>query len=473
VFDVYVRVSRLGDRTEEEATEISEAQVREWANRNDAEIDLVFEDTNVSGSTAVEERELEKAIKRVEAGESEGILTPYLDRFGRDLIHGALAYRRIKVAGGRLVCTQDGLDSDQAGNELVFNLRMSIAQEYLDRNRANFLANVNHAAARGVYLASRAPFGYRRRDQVEPTYKPDGTLVRDGTLVIHPLESELVKEAFRRRAEGANWGVLSRWLTEASGRRVTKSGARSLIQRRVYVGEMRVQTSQKGEPRVVTGVVPQLVSEADWQAAQGSETAFIPRSGVLSKQAQLSGLVYCATCGSRCKINGYGKPEARQALYLCTSSTCSRHGAMKAERLDTYAARLLGQAFEAGEPHVIEIRQGSNRYEALNAVERAQANLAEYRDDVEMQMELGRDAFLAGLRARKADVEAKRAIMRAIPRPSALDIDDSTWDTLLATGFKAVAKRYIKKVIISPANGRMKRSDIPARVQIIWHGQEG
>src|SRR5690348_11701669 len=128
-FDVYIRVSRLGERSEDEATEVYEAQCRLWAERNGIDVDEVAEDTDVSGTTAVEERGLERLIQRVERGASEGILTPYLDRFGRDLIHGALAYRRIRLAGGRLVCTQDGVDSDRPGDELTFNLRMAIAQE--------------------------------------------------------------------------------------------------------------------------------------------------------------------------------------------------------------------------------------------------------------------------------------------------------------------------------------------------------
>jgi hypothetical protein len=55
-------------------------------------IDEVAEETDVSGATAVAERKLERLIQRVEGGESEGIVNPYLDRFGRDLIEGALAY---------------------------------------------------------------------------------------------------------------------------------------------------------------------------------------------------------------------------------------------------------------------------------------------------------------------------------------------------------------------------------------------
>src|SRR5215212_8295477 len=104
MWDVYVRVSRLGERTEDEATEVYEAQCYEWATRNDFTVDEVVDDTDVSGSVAVARRGLERLVQKVEAGESEGIITPYLDRFGRDTIEGALAYRRIKLAEGRLVC---------------------------------------------------------------------------------------------------------------------------------------------------------------------------------------------------------------------------------------------------------------------------------------------------------------------------------------------------------------------------------
>jgi hypothetical protein len=77
-FDIYIRVSRLADRTEEEAIDIYEAQCRTWAARNGVEIDELVEDTDVSGTTAVEERKLDRLIQRIEKGESKGIgRTPF------------------------------------------------------------------------------------------------------------------------------------------------------------------------------------------------------------------------------------------------------------------------------------------------------------------------------------------------------------------------------------------------------------
>src|SRR6266568_4226803 len=198
MFDLYIRVSRLGERSEAEATELYEAQCRAWAGREGVAIAEVVEDTDISGATAVYERKLERLIQRVEAGESEGIITPYLDRFGRDLIEGALAYRRLKLAGGRLICVNDGIDSDRPGDEFQFQIRMVFAEDYLRRTRSNFQTAVERAAARGVYLASKPPFGYRKDEQ--------------GKLVVDEQRAPLVGELFARRAAGANVGQLTRWL---------------------------------------------------------------------------------------------------------------------------------------------------------------------------------------------------------------------------------------------------------------------
>ena len=64
MYDIYIRISRLGDRTADEATEVYEAQCRDWANRNGISIDQVEEDTDVSGSVADAERKPRFGIAR-------------------------------------------------------------------------------------------------------------------------------------------------------------------------------------------------------------------------------------------------------------------------------------------------------------------------------------------------------------------------------------------------------------------------
>src|SRR2546422_5141746 len=130
LYDIYIRISRLGDRTADEATEVYEAQCRDWASRKGISIDEVEEDTDVSGSVAVAERKLDRLIQKVEAGESEGIVTPYLDRFGRDIISGSVALKRIPDVRGRLVCVDDGFGSTSPGSKGIVGHRMVTAAAF-------------------------------------------------------------------------------------------------------------------------------------------------------------------------------------------------------------------------------------------------------------------------------------------------------------------------------------------------------
>src|SRR4051794_13051731 len=123
MLDVYIRVSRLGDRTEDQATEVYETQCVREAQRLGLDIDEIIDDTNVSGSVAVSDRELERLIQKVENGDSEGIIVPWTDRFGRDEIEAFVAWKRIHDAGGRLIGAMDGLDSAQPGSQEVFGMR--------------------------------------------------------------------------------------------------------------------------------------------------------------------------------------------------------------------------------------------------------------------------------------------------------------------------------------------------------------
>jgi hypothetical protein len=61
VFDIYIRVSRLGERTEDEATEVYEEQCLRVKDRLSLEIDEIVDETNVGGSVEVADRELERA----------------------------------------------------------------------------------------------------------------------------------------------------------------------------------------------------------------------------------------------------------------------------------------------------------------------------------------------------------------------------------------------------------------------------
>jgi hypothetical protein len=155
-FDIYARFSAEGGRTKskvEEQLDLLEATCRAWAERNGAEVGEIVRERDVSGAAGVGQPEISTLIRRVQAGESAGILTPRLDHFGRDTIEGSLAFKKLMQAGGRLVCVSDGIDSDCKGDETIFQARMVFAEDYL--------RSVN--AVPGSHLPCRAPGRVPRR----------------------------------------------------------------------------------------------------------------------------------------------------------------------------------------------------------------------------------------------------------------------------------------------------------------------
>jgi DNA invertase Pin-like site-specific DNA recombinase len=469
MYDIYIRVSRLGERTEDEATEVYEEQCREWAGRNGIVVDEVVEDTDVAGSVAVADRELERLVQKVEAEESEGIITPYIDRFGRDTIEGALAYRRIKLAEGRLVCVRDGADSDRPGDQLNFNIRMALAEDYLNRTRANYQSAVDRKIAKGVHIY-KPPFGYRRDKE-------------SGRLVTVEAEAKLVREVFERRAAGEDVGKLMRFLRDAGAvnsytdKPLTKSGVRTMLRNRTYLGEIRVQNGKKGQPRVIKNYHPPIITAQLFEAANAVKGAFHPRDRSLSDQAKLRGLVWCATCGHRVKIGGYTAGGQRIANYVCTYGECERHGSMRASKLDAYVEGLLMQAAVDKEPHVAAVITGDTRYQdAMAEVEEVQRLHDELRDDLDAQRELGTKDWLAALKVRKEAVElARRELSKVRPangNGKRKASQAATFEAFLEEYERESNARFIERVVLKPNPKRQAgtKIDPSERIDVYFVG---
>jgi DNA invertase Pin-like site-specific DNA recombinase len=162
-FDVYTRVSAENGRSGPSfgSPEEQEAACRVYAVAQGWDIDEVVYEGNVSGATPVDKRDLGRLIHKVERGESAGILVRHLDRFGRDMVEGILAYKRIDEAGGIFVAVADSLDSRQPGTKLMLNMRLAMAEEQRDKNREARIRGKMRAVDRGMYGAP-APTGYVR-----------------------------------------------------------------------------------------------------------------------------------------------------------------------------------------------------------------------------------------------------------------------------------------------------------------------
>ena len=454
IFDIYTRVSDEGDREGPSfgSPEEQEAAARRWIEREpDGEVGEVVYDANVSGSLAAEERQLGELIRRVESGESHGIVVLYEDRFARDVIEGGRALQRIVAAGGRLIATATGFDSQNLNpqSQMLFNIMMAIGQATKERNRDNYLDGKQRAAARGVYC-SRVPFGYDRDE--------DGRLVRNA-------DTDAVREIFRLRADGVGFSEIQERLGL-----LTRGLPRQVVRNRAYLGEQRVPVrGRKGEPMVIAGGHPPVVTEAEWEAANAVHGRAPIRRG-LKHLVKFKGLVKCGLCGASMSVNGYGKNRDK-LTYVCTRRGCGGV-AVAATTLEPALSAAVHAAVAANEPHVAATLTNDDRYEqALAAVSNAQQALTEYRDSVELQQALGVKDFAAGLRARREAVEVARRALRTTPRPSPAraaeqrEFDPTNLSGEYAAYETALVHRVVAEVRAYPRSHR-------DRLTLKWHGAE-
>src|SRR4051812_32988475 len=136
--DAYIRVSQVAGRSGERfiSPVVQRERILGWAQARGARIGEVFEELDESGARA-DRPLLQEALRRVEAGQSDGIVVSKLDRFGRSFVDSLAAIERIRAAGGVFASVEDGFDLSTDTGRLVMRIMFSMAEWELDRVRRN------------------------------------------------------------------------------------------------------------------------------------------------------------------------------------------------------------------------------------------------------------------------------------------------------------------------------------------------
>lgn len=449
IVDIYTRQS--GEETEA-SPEIQEAACRACADAHGWEVDEVVMEAETSSQLSADERGLGDLLRKCESGESDGILCRELNRFGRNVIEGATAYKRIHDSGARLVAVADGLDSSRDGAKFQFVMLMAMGEQQYDRNRANYMDGKERKAKAGHYCAP-APFGYDRVDDSGQVV-PKGQATGQGRLVPNS-EADTVRLTFKLRQQGLRFSEIA----ARDDVPLSRSGVRKVIMNRAYVGEQRIPNRDKpGDPTVLESCHQPLVTVDEWEAANAVKTGRPPVRNGLAETVKLKSIVRCGLCNAKMTVVGYGDGKS---TYACTNG-CGRTS-MATHLVEPAVLRQLDIALEEGEPHVAAVMAGDTRYaDALAAVEQARLDLAAYRDSVDIQRELGPKAFAEGLKVRKAAIDTARRALREVPRPFERSM---THEEFMALDAKVYYPRLIAEVLVFPrSNGE--------RLTMRWQGAE-
>jgi DNA invertase Pin-like site-specific DNA recombinase len=394
--DVYVRVSRVGGRENMISPDEQERRGRELAGQHGLTVGEIIIDLDESGGKW-ERPGLQRALRRVETGESAGVIVAWLDRLSRDSEHAHALVRRITDAGGRIYAPDAPADWTSPEGELQAGILFEFAAYVRKRARAGFERAKQRAVEQGIPVHTRPPVGYRRGD--------------DRRLEPDPDTAHAVRAVFEARVGGAGPTELAELLEQAGVR--TSQGSRAwskqavygLLRNRVYLGEVAYGRDRRF---VNPAAHEPIVDVATFQLAQGGTGRHTGRKHLLS------GLLRCWSC--RYALQATQDSHGR-LVYRCTrrhaGGICPQPARVRADRVELVVVAdmrahlptidAVGRRDESGE--VATLSQG---------VEEARTALGQWASP-SVQAEIGDlDIYVAGLRERRQRVQVAEAQLAAL-----------------------------------------------------------
>ena len=253
------------------------------------------------------------------------ILVWKFSRFTRKREHAVAFKSMLRRRGIRVVSITEHADDSPTG-KLMEAIIESVDEFYSENLAQDVVRGMREAASRGFFLASRAPFGYKR------VKVQDGAKERS-TLEVDPAAAPVVREVFERaRSHGLK--EICRDLNERGitnrGRRWLKNALHYLLTNEAYTGTaVWGKTSRTGkapDPVRVEGAWEALVSRElfdEVQRALRSRAPAIQRPARVGSSYLLSGLLRCGLCGKA--YIGQGAKSGQYGYYVC--ATLQREGA--------------------------------------------------------------------------------------------------------------------------------------------------
>ena len=232
---------------------------------------------------------------------------------------------------------------DNATGRLLEGIIESVDEFYSENLAQDVVRGMREAASRGFFLASNAPFGYKR-------VKVNDGVEERPTLEVDPATAPVVREIFEKSLRGSGLKEICKELNDRGvtnrGKRWYKGTLHYVLRNEAYTGTAVWGKTSKGEktqdPVRVEGAWPALVSRElfdDVQQAMRDRAPKVRGPGRVGSRFLLSGLLKCGVCGR--PYSAQGAKSGQFAYYIC--GTLFREGAgtcsaryLNARRLETF-----------------------------------------------------------------------------------------------------------------------------------------
>ena len=275
------------------------------------------------------------------------ILVWKFSRFTRKREHAVAFKSMLRRKGIRVVSITEQAE-DNATGRLLEGIIESVDEFYSENLAQEVVRGMREAASRGFFLASNAPFGYRR------VKVNDGGKERP-TLEVDPATAPVVREIFEKSLRGSGLKEICKELNDRGvtnrGKRWYKGTLHYVLRNEAYTGAAvwgRTSKREKTqEPVRVEGAWPALISRElfdEVQQAMRDRAPKVRRPARVGSRFLLSGLLKCGVCGR--PYSAQGAKSGQFAYYIC--GTLFREGAgtcsaryLNAPRLEEFVVEKI------------------------------------------------------------------------------------------------------------------------------------
>lgn len=316
---------------------------------NGHEIAMVHDSGRDESGKTMDRTSLNAIMRRVEAGETDGMIVALADRLGRAPIEEAMAYVRRLTGVGVLVLADMGgvaINLDDPATETNLVVQLQMARQYWLMTANRFQRSQRDAVRAGKWIGP-APIGY---------------YAVDGYLHEHEHFGPIMRKAYRVAAhDGLHAAV--KYLREAVPERDwTTSETRRVLSKRVYLSEIHhgAHAPNLDAPH------PALTTLDVFIAAQTD-----PRERMTNDDYVLSKIATCATCGEGLTGQMSSAGGRRQRRYRCSNKACGG-SSVSADALEADVRAVFGALVSDVEFRLRFEVEGLQ--EATDALDRAKDN---------------------------------------------------------------------------------------------------
>ena len=289
---IYARYSSHNQREESIEQQVEECEA--YCKANGIEILRVYADKALSGKTD-RRPQYQRMMRDAEKREWDVVVAYKSNRIARNMLNALACEAKLNSLGVSMVYAKEEFGDTAAGR---FALRTMLnVNQFYSENMAEDIKRGLRANAEALKVNGHVPYGYRKN--------------ADGHFEVDPVRAEVVREIFRRVAQGERYSDVAadlnyRGYRTSQGNNWNKGSFFRMLQNRVYVGEYH----HSGV--VVQNAVPALVNEDTFLAVQ--ERVGTRKPYGRGREYLLTGKLFCGHCGApMVGVSGTSARSMRQA----------------------------------------------------------------------------------------------------------------------------------------------------------------